>query len=134
VDRTKTLRNVAIVLTIAAAVYLLPGGGRAANTFEAALWTAFGIGIAYLGLRLYREHRVTLYGLGDRYRGLFYGAIALGVVAILARTRMWYEVQVRGLTVVQVHRWGGWGEIAWFALVALVVYSLLVVYRRWRTY
>jgi hypothetical protein len=130
----KTLRNIAIVVTIAAAVYLLPGGGRAANTFEAALWAAFGIGIAYLGLRLYREHRVTLYSLGDRYRGLFYGAIALGVVAILARSRMWYEVQVRGLAVEQVHRWHGWGEVAWFALVAIVVYSLLVVYRRWRTY
>jgi hypothetical protein len=130
----KTFRNIAIILTIAAAVYVLPGGGRAANTFESALWAAFAIGIAYLGLRLYREHRVTLYSLGDRYRGLFYGAIGLGVFAILARTRMWYELQVHGLTVVQVHRWGGWGEIAWFALVALVVYSLFVVYRRWRTY
>src|SRR5215469_9192301 len=80
-EEMKALRNIAIILTIAAAVYLLPGGGRAANTFESALWAAFGVGIAYLGLRLYREHRVTLYSLGDRYRALFYGAIGLGVFA-----------------------------------------------------
>ncbi len=76
----KTARNVAIVVVIAAAVYFLPGGGRAASTFEAVLWVAFGVGIAYLGLRLYREHRVTLHGLGDRYRGLLYGALALGAL------------------------------------------------------
>jgi len=115
----KTARNVAIILTIAAAVYLLPGGGRAASTFEAALWVAFGIGLAYLGLRLYREHRVALYSLGDRYRGLFYGALALGAVAVLARERLWQT---------------GLGEILWFVLVGLVVYALLAVYRYWRTY
>ena len=133
-DAVKTARNVAIVLLIAAVVYLLPGGGRAASTVEAALWVAFGIGIGYLGLRLYREHRVSLYSLGDRYRGLFYGAIALGVLLIMGRTHMWYEVQIRGLALVQVHRWGGLGEALWFGLAALVVYSLLMVYRRWRSY
>ena len=118
-ERLKTARNVAIVLVIAAAVYLLPGGSRAANTFEAALWVAFGIGLGYLGLRLYREHRVTVYGLGDRYRGLLYGAIALAAIAVLARGRLWQT---------------GLGEILWFALVGLAVYALLAVYRYWRTY
>jgi hypothetical protein len=118
-ERWKTLRNVAIVLVIAAAVYVLPGGGRAAITFESALWAAFGIGIGYLGLRLYREHRVTLYGLGDRYRGLLYAAIALGAIVILTRERLWQT---------------GLGELVWFALIALMVYALLVVYRRWRSY
>jgi hypothetical protein len=118
-DGVKTARNVAIVLAIAAAVYLLPGGGRAASTFQSALWVAFGIGIGYLGLRLYREHRITLHSLGDRYRGLLYGAIALGAVAVLARGRLWQT---------------GVGEIFWFVLVGLVVYALLVVYRYWRTY
>jgi hypothetical protein len=118
-ERIKTLRNVAIILTIAAAVYVLPGGGRAAITFESALWAAFGIGIGYLGLRLYREHRVSVYGLGDRYRGLFYAAIALGAIVILTRERLWQT---------------GLGELVWFALIALLVYALLVVYRRWRSY
>jgi hypothetical protein len=115
----KILRNVAIVLTIAAAVYLLPGGGRAAITFESALWAAFGVGIGYLGLRLYREHRVSVYGLGDRYRALLYGAIALVAIVILTRERLWET---------------GLGELVWFALIACLVYALLVVYRRWRSY
>ena len=118
-DRTKTARNVAIVVAIAAAVYLLPGGGRAASTFEAVLWVAFGVGIGYLGLRLYREYRIGLHGLGDRHRGMLYGALALGVLAFIARHRMWES---------------GVGELVWFVLIGLVVYAVIVVYRHWRTY
>jgi hypothetical protein len=118
-DRVKTARNVAIVALIAAAVFLLPGGGRAARTFEAVVLVAFGVGIAYLGLRSYREHRMTLHGLGERYRALLYGALALGVVAVIAQKRMWQT---------------SLGELVWFALIGLVVYALIAVYRYWRTY
>ena len=118
-DRLKPARNIAIVALIAAAVYFLPGGGRAASTFEALLWIAFGIGIAYLGLRFYREHRIALHGLGDRHRGLLYGGLAAGVFAYIARPRMWQT---------------GLGELAWFVLAGLVVYALLAVYRHWRAY
>ncbi len=118
-DRLKTARNVAIVALIAAAIYFLPGGGRAASTFEAALLVAFGIGIAYLCMRLYREHRVALHSLGDRHRALLYGALAIAVIAVTARARMWQT---------------GLGELVWFALVGFVVYTALAVYRRWRMY
>ena len=118
-DGLKSTRNVAIVVLIAAAVYFLPGGGRAASTFEALLWVAFGAGIGYLGLRLYREHRVALHGLGDRHRGLLYGGVAGVVFAWAARSRMWQT---------------GLGELAWFALAGVVVYALLEVYRHWRAY
>jgi hypothetical protein len=84
-----------------------PGGGRAANTFEAALWVAFGIGIGYLGLRLYREHRVALHGLGDRHRGLLYGALAGGVFLLAARSRMWEHGRRRARLV----RAGGAGRL-----------------------
>jgi hypothetical protein len=115
----KTARNVAIVLVIAAAVDFLPGSSRATSTFEAILWVGFGIAIGYLGLRLYRERRVSLHGLGDPHRALLYGAIALGVFAIEARGRMWET---------------GFGELGWFALIALVIYGLMEVYRYSRTY
>ncbi len=133
-DRLKMPLYVAIILVIAAAVHFIPGGGRAANTFEAALWVAFGLGIGYFGLRMYREHHVALYGLGDRHRGLLYGAVAVGVFLWAVRSRMWYAWQVRGSELVQVHRWAGLGEFAWFALAVLVVYSLLTVYRHARSY
>ena len=118
-DSLKRTRNVAIVVLIAAAIYFLPGGGRAANTFEALLWVAFGVGIAYLGLHLYREHRIALHSLGDRHRGLLYGGVAGAVFAYAARSRMWQT---------------GLGELAWFVLAGLVVYVLLEVYRHWRAY
>jgi hypothetical protein len=118
-DRMKTARNVAIVLLIAAAVEFLPGGGRAANTFGALLSIVFFAGLVYLAGRLYREHRISLYGLGDRNRGLLYGALAVGIVTAAAQPRMWRT---------------GFGEFAWFVLAGLVLYTLVAVYRFSRTY
>ncbi len=118
-SRIGTARNVVIVLALAAAVEFLPGGGRAADTLRSILWVVFAAGIGYMGVRLYREHRISLYSLGARHRGMLYGAIALGVVLIAARTRMWDT---------------GGGELAWLLLLGLVAYLLMVVYRFWRSY
>lgn len=60
-----TIRNITIVLLIAAAVEFLPSGGRVANTFAVVLLVAFYTGVAYLGQMLYREHRVSLFSLGS---------------------------------------------------------------------
>jgi len=119
VDRVKVARNVAIVALIAAAVEFLPGGGRVVEAFAAALWVVFAAGLAFFAYRLYRERHVDLYGLGDRHRALLYGAIAIGFVAAAAQPRMWRT---------------GVGELVWFALIGLTVYTLLVVYRYSRTY
>jgi hypothetical protein len=118
-ERLKTVRNVAILLVIAAAVFFIPGGGRAAHTFEAVLLVAFGLGVGYFGLRMYREHHIALHGLGDYHRALLYGAVALGFFEWVARERMWLT---------------GVGELAWFVLAGIGVYALLVVYRQWRAY
>src|SRR5580704_6429090 len=113
-DRLRVARNVAIIALIAAAVEFLPGGGRAASAFAAALWVVFAAGAAFFGYRLYREHRVSLYSLGERHRALLYGAVAVGFVTVAAQARMWRT---------------GFGEFAWFALIGLTVYTLLAVYR-----
>jgi hypothetical protein len=118
-NRLKIARNVAIVILIAAAVYLLPGGGRAAETFLDLIYVAFGIAIGFLGLRLYREHRVAVHALGDLHRGLLYGAVSVGLVAFMARARMWQT---------------GLGELLWFVLIGAIVYALIAVVRRWRAY
>ncbi len=97
----------------------MPGGGRAASTFEAALLAAFALGIGYLAVRMYREYRVSLHSLGDRHRALLYGAVGAGVFVIFARARMWET---------------GLGKLAWFVLLGLIVYALLAVYRHWRAY
>jgi hypothetical protein len=118
-DRLRIARNVAIVALIAAAVEFLPGGGQVASAFAAALWIVFAAGLAFFAYRLYREHHVTLYGLGDRYRALLYGAAAVGFVTAAAQPRMWRT---------------GFGEFAWFALIGVTIYALLAVYRYSRTY
>jgi hypothetical protein len=115
----RTAANVAIVLAIAAAIEFLPGGGTVARTVVAVLEVGFVAGIAYFVARLYREHRVALYSLGDRNRALLYGASAVGLVTIAARTRMEQT---------------GFGEFLWFVLIGLVAYTLFAVYRFSRSY
>jgi hypothetical protein len=115
----KSVRNIAIIVAIAAAVYFIPGGGRAASTFEAAVLVAFGVAVGYLGLRMYREYRIAIHSLGDCHRALLYGGVAVALFAWVARRHMWET---------------GLGELAWFLLVAGVVYVALEVYRRARAY
>jgi tellurite resistance protein TehA-like permease len=118
-ERYAPARNVAIVVLIAAAVYYLPRGGQVAATVKAIVLVAFGALIALFASRLYREHRTTLYSLGDRLRGLLYGAIAVAVVTIAAKPRMWQT---------------GAGEVVWFAILAAVVYLLFYIWRASRAY
>jgi hypothetical protein len=117
----KTVRNVAIVLAIAAAVFLLPGGGKAARTFESVLLIGFGVGFGYLGLRMYREYRVTLHGLDERHRAILYGSFALAGFLIAGYSRMINDSR----TIFGV---------LWFALLLAVLYGLMTVYRHWRSY
>lgn len=118
-DRLRIARNVAIVALIAAAVEFLPGGGRVAEAFAAALWVVFAAGLGFFAYRLYRERRVDLHSLGDRHRALLYGAMAIAFVTAAAQPRMWRT---------------GFGEFAWFALIGLAAYTLVAVYRYSRTY
>jgi hypothetical protein len=118
-DRYRPAINVAIVLLIAAAVYLVPGGGQAASTFEGILMVGFGVGFGYLGVRLYRENRVSVHGLGDRYRAVLYGSLALVAFLAIGQKRMWQT---------------GLGELAWFTLALLALYGVGIAYRRWRSY
>jgi len=113
------MRNVAIILVIAAAVAFVPGGGRVASAVEATLWVGFAIGFAAIGLRMYRERRMDLYALGDRHRALLYYGIATAVFAIAARARMWQT---------------GVGELVWFLLVIGVAYAFMEVFRHSRSY
>lgn len=112
-------RNVAIIALIALAVWALPGGGTAARLFGALLFVALTIFMGLFFARLYQEHRLTLYGLGDAYRALLYGAIAVVVLLLAGGSRM-FDTST--------------GTLLWFVLVAGVIGALLAVVRRAREY
>jgi len=117
-ERYAPARNIAIIAAIAAAVYLIPRGGQVASTVGGVVSVAFAAAIAYFAGRMYMEHRVSLYSLGDRLRALLYGAVAVAVVTIAAEPRMWQT---------------GVGKVVWFIILGAVVYALLYIYRAARS-
>jgi hypothetical protein len=116
-DRGKHIRNVLIVIALALAVWLLPGGDTGSATVYNILTVVFTAGLLFFGYRLYMEHRATIFGLEDRDRGILYAGVALAAFAIIATSKLWDE--------------GGLGALIWFGLLALAAWA---IYRVWRTY
>jgi hypothetical protein len=119
-ERGKHLRNIAIIVLLAVAVWQVPGGDTASATVSNLLTTIFVGGLLFFGYRMYMEHRETLFGLTERQRGILYAAAALATITIVATRRMWDE--------------GGIGAILWLAFLALSVYAVLSVWRAYREY
>jgi hypothetical protein len=116
-DRAKHIRNILIIVGLALVVWLLPGGDEGSATVYNLLTVVLTAGLLFFGYRLYMEHRATIFGLGDRQRGLLYGAIGVAAFAIVATSRLWNE--------------GGLGALIWFGLLSLAAWG---IYRVWRTY
>jgi hypothetical protein len=115
----QTVRNIAIILALAAGIDFLPGGGAAAATVLSALMLIFLAAIAWLLYRVYREQQLTLATLTDaRKAGLFgaVGAMALLVVA--------YD---------DFRSWNG-GIVLWIALMAGCVGIVFLIWRAATTY
>lgn len=119
-DRNTHLRNIAIVVVLAVAVWQLPGGGTAAAGISNVLSIIFLGGIVFFAYRLYMERRDDLFGLGDRQRGLLYGSLALLAFLLVATRRMWDL--------------GAGGGLLWAVLMGAGLYGLYVVFRAYRTY
>jgi hypothetical protein len=115
----QTLRNVAIILALAAAVDFLPGGGEAAATVLAALTMIFFAAIAWLLYRFYREQQLTLATLSDARRAGLFGAV--GGIALLI---VGYD---------ELTSFSG-GFLLWIALVAACVGAGLLIWRDATTY
>ncbi|HVL96200.1 MAG TPA: hypothetical protein VM266_10115 [Solirubrobacteraceae bacterium] len=120
VERGKTLRNVAIVLGLAAIVWGVPGGDQASAVIGNLLSVILIAGLAFFAYRLYMEHRVTLFDLPDNHRVLLYGAAALVVITLVSTGRMWDS--------------GGPWVLLWFALLGMAAYGFVVVIRARREY
>jgi hypothetical protein len=119
-DRGKHIRNIAIILAITLVVWLVPGGDEAGRTIDNLLGIIFIGGLLFFGFRLYMEHRETILGLEERQRGIFYAAVALGAITLVATRRMWDQ--------------GGLGAVLWLAFIGLAVWGLLSTWRAYREY
>ena len=119
-DRNKHIRNVAIILALSIAVWKVPGGGTASATIRNVFSVLFLAGLFFLGYRTYMEHRITLFGLEERQRGLLYGALALLAFALVATNRMWAA--------------GVLGGFLWLAMLGAAGWALYSVWRAYQTY
>jgi hypothetical protein len=114
-----TVRNVLIVLALAAVVAFVPGGGHTAAFISAVLSIAILASFVLLGARYYRENRVTIFSLGDKHRALLYGALGLIVVALAGRQKLLDT---------------GPGTLVWFVMLMAAAGALYAVWRHYRAY
>ena len=119
-SRGTNLRNIAIVLALAVVVWKLPGGGTASLAISNVLGIIFIGGLLFFGYRMYMENRDTIYGLGERQRGILYASVALAAITLVATKRMWDS--------------GGLGAVLWLAFISAAVYGLFSVWRTYREY
>lgn len=102
-----TLRNIAIVMAIAAVVAYVPGGSSGAGALIAAVTLLFLGALAWVASIYYREHRTSLYSLGDGRRAALYAAFGVLALTLTATAQLWSTSA---------------GSVAWLLLVGGSVY------------
>ena len=85
---SKTVRNVLIIVAIAAVVAFLPGGGDAAGLIGRVLSIGISVIFVLLGVRFYRENRVAIFSLGDKHRAIAYASLGAVVVGFAGRDKL----------------------------------------------
>ena len=113
------IRNIAIIVVVAAVVAILPGGSTGTHVVLEALSLVFLAALAWVASIMYREHRGSLYLLGDRRRAMLYGAVTVLAVTLTATSRLWASPA---------------GSIAWLVLIGAALYvggAVIVAARRY---
>jgi hypothetical protein len=108
----KNIRNVVIILALAALLVLIPGGGRGANVAFQAVWLVFLATLVWFASIMYRQHRVSLYSLGDRRRAILYAALVVATLTLTATSRLWKT---------------GVGSVVWLVLLAAAAYAVIAI-------
>jgi hypothetical protein len=115
----KPIRNIAIVLALAAVVAFAPGGGTGSQVIIQAVSIAFLAVIGWFASVMYRQHRVALYSLGDTRRAGLYAAVAVAVLTLSATARLFAT---------------GAGVVLWFVLVGGAAYAVIAIVWAARSY
>ena len=112
-------RNIGIVVLIALAVWLIPGGGTAAGIFGALISVAFFVAIWFALVYVYRNFRTTIFSLGERHRAFLYGGLAALLFLGASAERFFDDAAL---------------TFVWFAILGAAAYALVATYRHWREY
>ncbi len=108
----KTLRNIAIILVLAALLALAPGGGNVAEAIYAAISVTFLALIGFAAYQFYRQNSFAYDALEERMRAVF--VIALGVIVLMIAAAD------------ELTRTGA-GLLVWLALLGLSIFGLVRV-------
>ena len=115
----KTARNIGIVILVALAVWLVPGGGEGADLVGKTLNAIFiVIAVLFVGM-LYRQYRGEIFGLGDQWRLALYAAVGLAIVTVSITGQLWASPA---------------GILIWIGIIATCSYTLYVIWQRYRSY
>ena len=113
--------NFSILLLVALGFAVLPGGDSTLNVLLSLLGIIFFAAIAFLGYRLYREHRFTLDSLAERERLVLYASVGLAFLTFVASRRL-FSLE------------SGLGVLIFLALLGLASYGVYWVFMRSRRY
>ena len=83
-----TARNIIIILALAALVDFLPAGGTGASVALQAVQIVFLGSIGWFAAVMYRQHRNSLYSLGEVRRGALYVAAAVILLTLTGHARL----------------------------------------------
>ncbi|MDP9376906.1 MAG: hypothetical protein M3P40_04945 [Actinomycetota bacterium] len=119
-DRFKGVRNVLIILTLAAAVWRLPGGGTGAGVITSLINIVFWAGLVFFAYRVYMERRTTLMSWEDNLRVKLYVSVGLMIFLVVATARLF------GL--------GSMGALLWFALLGVSLWGVFTAVKAARAY
>jgi hypothetical protein len=114
-----SVRNVVIIVVLAAIVGGVSAGQTAASTAREAVSLGFLTAFGWIASRLYREHRTTLYSLGTQRRTILYCAVGLAVLTLSAYDRLTAT---------------GLGAVIWVLLLFGSGYAIYAVYRSAKQY
>jgi hypothetical protein len=116
---TQAARNVGIIVLVALAVWLVPGGGEGADLVGKTLNAIFIVVTAMIVGILYRQYRAEIFGLGDPWRFGLYAAVGVALLTVSITQRLWAT---------------GPGALVWCMLIGTCSYALYIIWRRYRSY
>jgi hypothetical protein len=115
----RTVRNVAIILALAALVAFAPHGGNAVEAIFTLLTMGFLAGITWMLFTLSRENQLTLATLDDKRRAIFYAAFGMIALLIAGADKLFSS---------------GGGTVFWIAAFAASIAAIWKVWVEANTY